>query len=116
MPHNHQQNYNIIVNTHTNQHLNEINNNAEFINTLIMEEDPHVQKIKKKVAVVKNRVVKKKGSTEPIPLRLRLPEFADYADFVKHEYKVSELKEMCKHHGIKCGGTKQDLKLRMHAH
>jgi hypothetical protein len=35
---------------------------------------------------------------------------------MNHEHKVQELKDICKHHGIKCGGTKQELNLRIHAH
>jgi hypothetical protein len=70
-----------------------------------------VLKSRKKVAVIKTRVLKKKDA-----LPLRVPAFADHADFMKHEYKVSELKDICKHHGIKIGGTKQELKLRIHAH
>jgi hypothetical protein len=113
MSHPHHQNHNIIVNgNNTNQYLNEINN-AEFINTYILEDDD-LPKIKKKIAVVKNRMVKKKDSPEKIPLRI--PAFAEHAEFIKQEYKVSELKEMCKHYGIKCSGTKQELKQRMHAH
>ena len=70
-----------------------------------------VPKLRKKIAVIKPRVLKKKDA-----LPLRIPAFADHADFMNHEYKVSELKDMCKHYGIKIGGTKQELKLRMHAH
>ena len=70
-----------------------------------------VPKLRKKVAVIKTRVLKQKAA-----LPLRIPAFADHADFMNHEYKVSELKDMCKHYGIKSGGTKQELKLRMHAH
>jgi hypothetical protein len=115
MSHPPYQNHNIIVNsTNANQYLNEINNNTEFINTYILEDDNDLPKIKKKVAIVKNRVVKKKDSPEKSPLRI--PAFAEHAEFIKQEHKVSELKEMCKHYGIKCSGTKQELKQRMHAH
>jgi len=69
-------------------------------------------KSRKNVAVIKTRVLKKKPSAS----HLRIPEFADHAEFMTHDYKVSELKDMCKHHGIKCGGTKQELKQRMHTH
>jgi hypothetical protein len=113
MSHHHHQNYNIIVNGHnTNQYLNVINNNAELTNTYMFEDDIDLPKIKKKIAVVKNR--KKKDLPEKIPLRI--PAFAEHAEFIKQEHKVSELKEMCKHYGIKCSGTKQELKQRMHAH
>jgi len=59
-------------------------------------------------------VVKKdaKSKTDPV----RIPEFADYAVFEKTEYKVTVLKDICKHHGIKCSGTKQELKARVHTH
>ena len=113
MSHPPHQNHNIIVNSsNTNQYLNEINNNAEFTNTYMFEDDIDLPKIKKKIAVVKNR--KKKDSPEKIPLRI--PAFSEHAEFIKQEHKVSELKEMCKHYGIKCSGTKQELKQRMHAH
>ena len=79
---------------------------TEFINTIMFDDIP----MKKKKTVVKNRVLKK-ASTE-----LRIPSLADHAEFMNHEYKVTELKDMCKHHGVKCSGTKQELKLRMHAH
>jgi hypothetical protein len=104
--HAHAHHINHIVDNH--HHLNEINNSAnEFINTII---DDGMSKIKKKIAVVKNREVKKKAAP------LRIPAFADHGEFMQTEYKVSELKDICKHYGIKCGGTKQELKLRLHAH
>ena len=58
----------------------------------------------------KKRVCKKKESD------MRIPAFADHAEFIRHEHKVQELKDICKHHGIKCGGTKRELKSRIHAH
>lgn len=45
-----------------------------------------------------------------------MPEFSEYANFVKSEYKVNELKEMCKHYSIKCSGTKSELKDRVYTH
>jgi hypothetical protein len=96
------------MNIYNNDYFNEvIAPPAEFINTFIFADVP----INKKTAVVKNRVLKKKDLTE-----VRMPAFADHATFMTHEHKVSELKDICKHHGIKCGGTKQELKLRIHAH
>jgi hypothetical protein len=47
---------------------------------------------------------------------LHIPKFAEHGDFMQIEHKVSELKEICKHYGIKSSGTKQDLKQRIHAH
>jgi hypothetical protein len=46
----------------------------------------------------------------------KFPAFSEYADFVKNEYKVNELKELCKHYGIKCSGTKAELKDRVYTH
>lgn len=47
---------------------------------------------------------------------MRIPKFAEHGSFMQCEHKVAELKEICKHHGIKCSGSKQDLKQRIHAH
>jgi hypothetical protein len=46
----------------------------------------------------------------------RIPACAEYAEFVKSEFKVNALKAICKHYGIKCGGTKPELKDRIYAH
>lgn len=75
------------------------------------DHDPVISNLKpkKKMIVVKKRDVK-------VSKPMRIPECADHADFIKSEYKVNELKDMCKHYGIKCSGTKQELKTRMHAH
>lgn len=66
-------------------------------------------KPKKKVASVKKRVIK-------VVKPLCIPEFSEYDAFMKSEYKVTELKNMCKHYGIKCSGTKQELKTRIYTH
>jgi len=47
---------------------------------------------------------------------LIVPAFSEHEAFMKSEHKVSEMKDMCKHYGIKCSGTKQELKLRVHTH
>jgi hypothetical protein len=59
---------------------------------------------KKKKIVVKKREI------------ARIPECTEYAEFVKSEYKVNELKDVCKHYGIKCSGTKPELKDRIYTH
>ena len=59
---------------------------------------------------VSKRVCKKSASVG------MMPAFSEYDAFMKSEHKVSELKNMCKHYGIKCSGTKQELKLRVHTH
>jgi len=59
---------------------------------------------KKKKIVVKKRDI------------VRIPECVEYAEFVKSEYKVNELKEICKHYSIKCSGTKPELKDRIYTH
>ena len=64
-------------------------------------------------ASAKKRIFKKKELTlKPT----RIPEYADHDVFAQCDHKVQELKDICKHHGIKCGGTKQELKMRIHAH
>jgi SAP domain-containing new25 len=122
MHHHHHQIQNVIVagNHLTNDNIHNIHNNdnniylnplTEFININTVVFDDDTSKKKKKTVVVKNRVLKKKDACE-----FRIPTSADHAEFMNHEYKVSELKDICKHHGIKCGGTKQELKMRIHAH
>ena len=75
------------------------------------DHDPAISnlKAKKKTVVVKKRDIK---VLKPV----RIPECAEHADFGKSEYKVNELKDMCKHYGIKSSGTKQELKTRMQSH
>ena len=75
-------------------------------------DDCNINKLNANVKAKKRICKKKEPETEPKPMRI--PAFADYAAFMQHEYKVSELKDVCKHHGIKCGGTKQEIKLRIH--
>ena len=71
--------------------------------------------IKVKVnAKIKKRIFKKK---DPDTESMRIPSFAEHDVFMQSDHhKVQELKDMCKHYGIKCGGTKQELKLRIHTH
>ena len=68
---------------------------AENTNTTNVNAKPRLKKIT--IAKAKVNVTK-------------FPAFSEYADFVKNEYKVNELKELCKHYGIKCSGTKAELK------
>lgn len=59
---------------------------------------------------------KKKKTVVVVKKNVRIPEIAEHADFIKSEYKLNELKEICKHYGIKCSGTKPELKTRIHSH
>jgi hypothetical protein len=65
--------------------------------------------VAKKRACKKVKVMEKEKS-------LHIPKFAEHGEFMQIEHKVSELKEICKHYGIKCSGTKQELKQRIHTH
>ena len=109
--------YDIIVNGLNNDIIYNNNHNDTQIN--LYDDDTIYNldliipiKPKKNIVRVKKRVCKKKLVEEP----MRMPAFADYDAFIQREYKVSELKDVCKHYGIKCSGTKQDLRLRVHAH
>ena len=110
-------NYSIIINN--NNHNNAIINNNDIVPHFIYNEiingvnvanenqnDGKKKRICKKVnaKVVENQKLTK------------IPKFEEYDSFMQHECKVAELKEMCKHHGIKCSGTKQELKQRIHMH
>jgi hypothetical protein len=117
--------YDIIVNGLNNDiNYNNNNNNNNLIDTQInlYDDDDTIYNLdliipikpKQSIVRVKKRVCKKKLVEEDEPMRM--PAFADYDAFIQREYKVSELKEVCKHYGIKCSGTKQELKLRVHAH
>jgi hypothetical protein len=66
----------------------------------------------------KKKLVVKKKLPDPDPDQNpdRIPTFSEYAAFEKTEYKVTVLKDICKHHGIKCSGTKAELKARVYAH
>ena len=87
-----------------NEYLDDVYN--DNINLNITNHDT-IKSVKKRVPV-KKRVCKE----EP----LRIPAFAEHETFMHSEHKVSALKDVCKHYGIKCSGTKQELKLRVHAH
>jgi hypothetical protein len=100
---NHDTNDNPIVNYESNYIYNNIINQVNLMN------DELAVKVAKKRICKKVKVMEKEKS-------LHIPKFAEHGDFMQTEYKVSELKEICKHHGIKCSGTKQDLKQRIHAH
>ena len=86
------------------------NNYPDYYNEII--DDYDIIKLNANTKV-KKRICKKK---EPESELMRIPTFSDYDAFMQHEYKVSDLKDICKHHSIKCGGTKQELKLRIHTH
>lgn len=60
----------------------------------------------------KKRVCKTKSSQ--VRTDVHVPKFSEYDSFIQNEHKVAELKEICKHYGIKCSGTKQELKQRIH--
>jgi hypothetical protein len=88
---------------------NHVDNYDEILENLKIED---IEPIKIKIKCAKKRICKKKEQGEPV----RIPAFADHDVFMQHDYKVQELKDMCKHHGLKCGGTKQELKQRIHTH
>jgi hypothetical protein len=111
-PHDHE----IINNIHPNYY--DTNNNPivnhestyiynHIINQVNLMHDVNV--VAKKRTCKKVKVIEKEKS-------LHIPKFAEHGDFMQIEHKVSELKEICKHYGIKSSGTKQDLKQRIHAH
>jgi len=101
-------NINVVNNYIYNENLHNviqhpyINNHNEIINDDIIKTNSKAKK----------RICKKKEPADPV----QIPAFADYDDFMQHDYKVQELKDICKHYGIKCGGTKQELKMRIHDH
>lgn len=109
----HQPAHEIINNIHPNYYNNNgivINESAYIYNHIINQVnsvDGNV--VAKKRACKKVKVMEKEKS-------LRIPKFAEHGEFMQIEHKVSELKEICKHHGIKCSGTKQELKQRIHTH
>jgi hypothetical protein len=84
--------------------------NYDYMINVINEHPVDLDKSKKKVS----KRVCKKNNSDPTPIKM--PVFSEYNAFMKSEYKVNELKDMCKHYGIKCSGTKQELKLRVHTH
>lgn len=99
-PNYHDTNNNPIVNHDSTYNYNHI------INQINLSNDDTV--VAKKRACKKVKVIKEKS--------LHIPKFAEHGEFMQIEHKVSELKEICKHHGIKCSGTKQELKQRIHTH
>ena len=110
--------YNIIMNImnhalheNANDAINEHINEANVHSDMDDDDDMPLSSLKpKKKANVKKRVIK---NVKPA---VRIPEFSEYDAFMKSEYKVNELKDMCKHYGIKCSGTKPELKTRIHTH
>jgi len=64
----------------------------------------------------KKRSCKIKVSSKRCDTSVSIPKFSEYDSFMQHEHKVAELKEICKHHGIKCSGTKQELKQRIYTY
>ena len=103
--------YEIINNLHPGYNDNPIiNYESNYVyNNLINQVNLTNDVVSKKRTCKKVKVIDKEKS-------LHIPKFAEHGDFMQIEYKVSELKEICKHHGIKCSGAKQDLKQRIHAH
>jgi hypothetical protein len=118
-PH-HQPDNNIIVNNY-NHNDNYINNDINLMNEwnnvyndivpiAVPNQIPAADNSNKPKKKISKRVCKKSASAG------MMPAFSEYDAFMKSEHKVSELKDMCKHYGIKCSGTKQELKLRVHTH
>lgn len=105
-------NINVTVNPYiNNENVNSVMYNyIDHYNEIIDDYDI----IKLNVNTKSKKRICKKKETDAEPMRI--PACADHDVFMQHEYKVQELKEICKHHGIKCGGTKQELKLRIHSH
>jgi len=116
-----EQNYEIINNVQFDYNNSIINNNMneiyaphyiynEIINQINIEtNEPNIREKKK-------RVCKKVSKPKEDEKSLKIPNFEDHDFFIQNEYKVSELKEICKHHGIKCSGAKQELKQRIYTH
>ena len=100
----------IVVNDNyiNNPNYNIYNNDnyTDIINDLHEINQDHTAK--------KKRICKKKPVEKQEPARI--PAFADHAEFANNECKVTVLKEICKHYGIKCSGTKQELKDRIYTH
>ena len=104
--------HNYINNLNLINEFNNIHNNDNPINPInpintINEIHADSDKLKNNGS---KRVCKK------IVSALIVPAFSEHVAFMKSEHKVSEMKDMCKHYGIKCSGTKQELKLRVHTH
>ena len=113
-----QQEHVIINNIHPDyQNHNHLNDNYIIESNYIINQI----NLMNDIANVNTEVVAKKRACKKVKVianekPLRIPKFAEYGEFMQIEHKVSELKEICKHYGIKCSGTKQELKQRIHAH
>ena len=105
--------YNSIINNNNNNviviHDVPLNYEQHYIYNEILNqvEHPTPPPIEKK-----KRVSKTKGSQ--VRTDVHVPKFSEHESFMQNEHKVAELKEICKHYGIKCSGTKQELKQRIH--
>jgi hypothetical protein len=108
--------YNSIINNNNNNNNNVIvihdvplNYEQHYIYNEILNqvEHPTPPPIEKK-----KRVSKTKSSQ--VRTDVHVPKFSEHDSFMQNEHKVAELKEICKHYGIKCSGTKQELKQRIH--
>lgn len=82
----------------------------QILNQIEPPNEPSSSEKKKRACKIKN--TSKSCSKAPI----MIPKFADHDAFMQAEYKLAELKEICKHHGIKCSGTKPELKQRVHTY
>ena len=107
--------HNSIINPNI-EHMNAANVYDQY-NNIINQIDTDLNACKK------NRTCKKvkdkdkcKDKDKDKENALHIPKFAEHAEFMQTEHKVAELKEICKHHGIKCSGTKPELKQRIHTH
>jgi hypothetical protein len=117
----HQQEHEIINNIHPNYYNHDTNDNPIVINesTYIYNHiinQVNLDTVGGNVVVVAKKRACKKVKVMAKEKSLRIPKFAEHGEFMQIEHKVSELKEICKHYGIKCSGTKQELKQRIHAH
>jgi len=117
----HQQEHEIINNIHPNHYNHDTNDNPVVINesTYIYNHiinQVNLDTVGGNVVVVAKKRACKKVKVMAKEKSLRIPKFAEHGEFMQIEHKVSELKEICKHYGIKCSGTKQELKQRIHAH
>lgn len=98
-------NHDILIPINYEQHYiyNDILNQVNEPNANV---DPPLSEKKKRLYKIKPK--------SQIRTNVNVPKFAEYDSFMRHEHKVAELKEICKHHGIKCSGTKQELKQRIY--
>jgi len=81
-----------------------------------MSQTEHAESAEQAKQLKQLSAVVHKKKTVVVKKNVRIPEISEYVDFIKSEHKLNELKEICKYYGIKCSGTKPELKTRIHTH